>query len=156
VRAAWWQEKQDEFVNRSRCRVAAHNRSLHARFAAVHHKTVGLLGLATKPRPEARRAETGSGHVEKLRWRRTRGRITGLASGGRGLQRWRGRAMKRSATWPISPEGLYHNLSARSSVVFCLARRGLIYIRSRVYRKTIHLDYFSFSLLHKVRFFLLL
>jgi hypothetical protein len=44
VRAAWWQEKQDEVVDRSRCRVAAHNRSLHARFAAVHHKTVGLLG----------------------------------------------------------------------------------------------------------------
>jgi hypothetical protein len=28
----------------------------------------------------------------------------------------------------FAPEGLYHNLSARGSVVFCLARRGLIYI----------------------------
>jgi hypothetical protein len=27
--------------------------------------------------------------------------------------------------------GLYHNLSARGSVVFCLAREGLIYISSR-------------------------
>jgi hypothetical protein len=27
-------------VDRSRCRVAAHDRSLHAGFAAVHHKTV--------------------------------------------------------------------------------------------------------------------
>jgi hypothetical protein len=44
VRATWWQEKQDEVVDRSRCRVAAHDRSLHAGFAAVHHKTVGLLG----------------------------------------------------------------------------------------------------------------
>jgi hypothetical protein len=44
VRAAWWQEKQDEVVDRSRCRVAAHNRSLHMRFAVVHHKTIGLLG----------------------------------------------------------------------------------------------------------------
>ena len=44
VRAAWWQEKQDEVVDRSLCRVAAHDRSLHEGFAAVHHKTVGLLG----------------------------------------------------------------------------------------------------------------
>jgi hypothetical protein len=29
-------------------------------------------------------------------------------------------------------------------VVFCLARRGLIYISSRVSRQTIHLDCFSF------------
>jgi hypothetical protein len=41
-------------------------------------------------------------------------------------------------------EGLYHNLSARGSVVFFLARRGLIYISSRVSRQTIHLDCFSF------------
>jgi hypothetical protein len=44
VRAAWWQEKQDEVVDQSRCRVAAHNRSLHVGFAEVHHKTVRLLG----------------------------------------------------------------------------------------------------------------
>ena len=44
VRATWWQEKQDEVMEMSRCRVAAHDRSLHAGFAAVHHKTVGLLG----------------------------------------------------------------------------------------------------------------
>jgi hypothetical protein len=44
VRAAWWQEKQDEIVDMSRCRVAAHNRSLLAGFAAVHHKIVGSLG----------------------------------------------------------------------------------------------------------------
>jgi hypothetical protein len=67
-------------------------------FAAVHQKTIELLGGATKPRPEARRAETGSGHVEKLRCRRTRGGIAGLASGGHGLRRRRGRVMKKSAT----------------------------------------------------------
>jgi hypothetical protein len=44
VRAAWWQEKQDKVVDRSRCRVAAHDRSLHVGFAAVRHKTIGLLG----------------------------------------------------------------------------------------------------------------
>jgi hypothetical protein len=44
VRAAWWQEKQDKVVDRSRCRVAAHYRSLHVGFAAVRHKTIRLLG----------------------------------------------------------------------------------------------------------------
>jgi hypothetical protein len=39
VQAAWWQEKQDEIVDRSRCRVAAHDRSLHA----------GLQRFTTKP-----------------------------------------------------------------------------------------------------------
>jgi hypothetical protein len=45
----------------------------------------------------------------------------------------------------LHPEGLYHNLSSKGSVVFCLARRGLIHISSRVSRQTIHLDCFSFS-----------
>jgi hypothetical protein len=44
VQAAWWQENQDEVVDRSRCRVAAHDWSLQAGFAAVHLKTVMLLG----------------------------------------------------------------------------------------------------------------
>jgi hypothetical protein len=44
----------------------------------------------------------------------------------------------------FAPKGLYHNLSARGSVVFCLARRGLICISSRVSRQTIHPDCFSF------------
>jgi hypothetical protein len=43
VRAAWWQEKQDEVVDWSRWRVAAHDQSLHAGFAVVHHKTIRLL-----------------------------------------------------------------------------------------------------------------
>jgi hypothetical protein len=44
VRAAWWQEKQEEVVDWSRCRIEAHDRSLHVGFAAIHHKIVGLLG----------------------------------------------------------------------------------------------------------------
>jgi hypothetical protein len=60
------------------------------------------------------------------------------------MRQQRDRAMKKSATWPIFPKGLYHNLSARGSVVFCLARRGLIYISSMVSRQTIHPDFFSF------------
>jgi hypothetical protein len=106
VRAAWWQEKQDKVVDRSRCRVTAHDRNLHAGFAAVHHKTVGLLGWTTKLRPKARRVETGSRRAEKLRCWRTRGRIAGLALGGRGLRRRRCHAMKISATWPICPWGV--------------------------------------------------
>jgi hypothetical protein len=90
--------EQDKVINWSRCRVAAHDRSLHAGFAAVHQKTIGLLGGATKPRPEARRAETASGRTGRLRCRRTRGGISGLASGGRGLRQRRGRVMKRSST----------------------------------------------------------
>jgi hypothetical protein len=43
VGPAWWQEKQDEVMDMSRCRVAAHNRSPHAGFAAVPHKTIELL-----------------------------------------------------------------------------------------------------------------
>jgi hypothetical protein len=39
---------------------------------------------------------------------------------------------------------LYHNLSARGSVVICLAWEGLLYISSRVSRKTIRPDCFSF------------
>jgi hypothetical protein len=39
--------------------------------------------------------------------------------------------------------GLYLNLSG-GSVVICLARKGLIYISSKVSRQTIHPDCFSF------------
>jgi hypothetical protein len=37
-------EKQDEVVDQSQCRIVSHDRSLQAGFAAVHQKTVGLLG----------------------------------------------------------------------------------------------------------------
>jgi hypothetical protein len=37
-------KKLDEVMDRSRCRVAAHDQSLHVGFATVHHKIVGLLG----------------------------------------------------------------------------------------------------------------
>jgi hypothetical protein len=32
VQTPWWQENQDEVMNMRRCRIAAHNRSLHAGF----------------------------------------------------------------------------------------------------------------------------
>jgi hypothetical protein len=64
------------------------------------------------------------------------------------------RTRTAAMAWPCDEEecymtylplrGLYHNLSARGSVVFCLARRELIYISSRVSRQTIHPDCFSY------------
>jgi hypothetical protein len=63
VRAAWWQEKQDEVVDRSQCRVAAHYRSLHAGFVVVHHKTVGTW-LSHKTKTE------GSAGGDGIRMRR--------------------------------------------------------------------------------------
>jgi hypothetical protein len=66
-----------------------------------------------------------------------------------------GRMRSVVMAWPCDEEecymtylplrGLYHNLSARGSVVICLAWEGLIYVSSRVSRQTIHSDYFSFS-----------
>jgi hypothetical protein len=41
VRAAWSQEIQDKVVTQSRCRVAAHNRSLHTGFAVIHQRLSG-------------------------------------------------------------------------------------------------------------------
>jgi hypothetical protein len=105
VRAAWWQEKQGEVVDKSRCRVAAHDRSLHVGFVAVHPKIVGLLGWATEPRAEARRMETRSGSVKKLRCRGTRSGIVGLASGGRGLRRRRGCLMSNTKSSPYWSRG---------------------------------------------------
>jgi hypothetical protein len=43
VRAAWWQEKQDEVVDRSRCRVEAHDRSLKEGLWQFTTKTSGYL-----------------------------------------------------------------------------------------------------------------
>jgi hypothetical protein len=100
VRAAWWQEYQDEVEDNSRCKVTAHDRSLYAGFVAVHQKTVGFLGCATKSRLEAWWVETGSGHTEKLRCRGTHDWIAELASGGRGVWRRRGHVLR--AAWSFS------------------------------------------------------
>jgi hypothetical protein len=85
-------KKQDEVMDRSRCGVAAHDRSLHTGFAVIHQKTARATWLNHK-------TKTGgsAGCTKKLRCRRTRGGIAGLASGGRGLRKRRGRVMKKSA-----------------------------------------------------------
>jgi hypothetical protein len=74
------QEKQDEVVDRSRCRVAAHNRSLHAVFGVVHHKIGRVTWLSHKTKTGD--SAVGDGiwvHREALK-RRTRVRIARLAS----------------------------------------------------------------------------
>jgi hypothetical protein len=53
-------------------------------------KLLGFLGCATKPRPEARRTETGSGRVERLR-------SGGHASGSQGLRRGEARCGRRAS-----------------------------------------------------------
>jgi hypothetical protein len=103
VLVALWQEKQDRVVDLSRCGVVAHNQSLHAGFAAVHHKIVRLLGSATKPRREARWVETGSRRFEKFRCRGKRSGIAGFASGGRGLRRRCGRTMRNAKSSSYRP-----------------------------------------------------
>jgi hypothetical protein len=65
-----------------------------------------------------------------------------------------GRMRSAAMVWPCNEvecymaymplRGLYHNLSAGGSVVFRLAWERLTYISSRVSRKTIHSDCFSF------------
>jgi hypothetical protein len=80
VRAAWWQEKQDEVVDRSWCRVVAHNRSLHAGFAAVHRKTDRVTWLSHKTKTEGSEGGDGIQARREASKRRTRVGIARLAS----------------------------------------------------------------------------
>jgi hypothetical protein len=121
VRAAWWQEKHDEVVDRSRCRVAAHNRSLHAGFAAVHHKTGQVTWLNHK-------TKTGDSADGDGLWARREALISAIT--------WRdhracvGRTRAAAKAWPCDEEkyymtylplrGLYLNLCNRGSFVFQL------------------------------------
>jgi hypothetical protein len=83
VRAAWWREKQDEVIDQSRCRVAAHDRSLHAGFTAVHHKTVGVTWLSHKTKTGGSAGGDGIRARQEALKRATHGMIEVLALGGR-------------------------------------------------------------------------
>jgi hypothetical protein len=80
VRAAWWQEKQDEVVDRSRCRLAAHNRSLHVGFAAIHHKTGRVTWLSHKTKTGGSQGGDGIRAHRDASKRRTYVGIARLAS----------------------------------------------------------------------------
>jgi hypothetical protein len=73
-------KSKDEVVDRSRCRVPAHDQSLHAGFAAVHHKTgrVTWLNHKTKTGSSAGRDRIQA-RRETSKWR-TRIGIARLAS----------------------------------------------------------------------------
>jgi hypothetical protein len=121
VQAAWWQEKQDEVVDRSWCRVAAHNRSLHAGFAAVHHKTSQVTWLNHKTKTG------GSADGDEIRLCQEASMPAGT---------WRdhraciGRTRAVEKAWPCDEEkyymtylplrGLYLNLCNRGSFIFRL------------------------------------
>jgi hypothetical protein len=70
VRDAWWQEKQDEVVEMSQCKVAAQNRSLHVGLRRV---TIKPLGYLVEPQNQFWRL---SG------WRRVPGASRSLDAGG--------------------------------------------------------------------------
>jgi hypothetical protein len=111
----------------------------------------------------------GSPQNRRVTWLSHKTKTGGSAGGDRNRARreasmpadaWRdhracvGRTRSAATAWPCDEEecymtylplrGFYHNLSTRGSMVICLARRGLIYISSRVSRQTIHPDCFSF------------
>jgi hypothetical protein len=75
---------------------------------SLENRRVTWLSLKTKTGGSA----GGDGiRTRREAWcRRTRGGIAGLALGERGLRQRRGRAMKRSATWPICPWGVVSQL----------------------------------------------
>jgi hypothetical protein len=77
---AWWQEKQDEVVDRSRCRVAVQNQSLHAGFAAVHHKTGRVTWLSHKTKAGGSAGRDGIRARREASKQRTRIRIARFAS----------------------------------------------------------------------------
>jgi hypothetical protein len=122
VRAAWWQEKQDEVVDRSRCRVAAHNRSLHAGFAAVHHKTGRVTWLSRKTKTEGSAGGDGIRARREVSKRRTRVGIARLASRLREGRSPSIRSMVLQRHIPKVPlVGMYPTLGFRGILVFLLS-----------------------------------
>jgi hypothetical protein len=140
-----------------------------------------VQGSGSQPE-SARGVCSGSPQNRRVTWLSHKTKTGGSAGGdGIGARReasmpadaWRdrracvGRTRSAATAWPYDEKecymtylplrGLYHNLSARGSVVICLAREGLIYISSRVSKQTIHPSgLLLISLLHRVRFFLCL
>jgi hypothetical protein len=106
VRAAWWQEKQDEVVDCSRCRVATQDRSLHTGFATIHHKPTGYL---VEPQNQDQRLGGERRDLGALRSFDARGHVAGSqflrredADCGEGMAaRWRKIATWRSWPWGV-------------------------------------------------------
>jgi hypothetical protein len=124
VRTTWWQKKQDEIVDRSRCRVATHDRSPHTGFCGGSPQNCQFTWLSYKTKTG------GLAGGDEIRARRE---ASMPANTWRDRRACAGRTWSAATAWPCDEEecymtymplrGLYHNLSARGSVVFCLARR---------------------------------
>jgi hypothetical protein len=123
ARAAWWEEKQDEVVDKSWCRVAVHDRSLHAGLRRFTTKSSCYLvepqnqdwSLGGQRRdPSAPRSFNVGGHVA-----RSQGLRREDADCYKDVAvRWRGVLHDLFAL-----RGFYLNLSARSSLVICPTQR---------------------------------
>jgi hypothetical protein len=135
-----------------------------ARKARRSRRSEPVQGSGSQPE-SARGVCGGSPQNYRVTWLSHKTKIGGSA-GGDGIRArrevsmladvWRdcraciGRMQTAATAWPCDEEecymtylplrGLYHNLSARGSVVICLAREGIIYISSRFSRQTIHPD----------------
>jgi hypothetical protein len=122
VRAAWWQEKQGEVVDGSRCRVAAHNRSLHVRFEAIHHKTGRVTWLSHKTKTGGLASRNGIRVCREASKRRTRVKIARLASR---LHKERSLGIRPMVLQRLIPKvplvGVYPSLGFRGILVFQLS-----------------------------------
>jgi hypothetical protein len=122
VRAAWWQEKQDEVVDRSRCRVAAHNRSLHVGFAAVHHKTGRVTWFSHKTKT---RGSAGGDGIRARREASKRRTHVGIARLAPRLHEGRSSGIRPMVLQRHIPKvplvGVYPSLGFRGILVFRLS-----------------------------------
>jgi hypothetical protein len=115
-------KKQDEVVDQSWCRVAAHNRSLHAGFVAVHHKTGWVTSLRNKTKTGGSVGGDGIWACREASKRRTRNGIARLASG---LHEGRSPGIRPMVLQRHIPKvplvGLYPSLGFRGILVFRLS-----------------------------------
>jgi hypothetical protein len=119
VRAAWWQEKKEKVVDRSRCRVAAHD---WVCTRGLRRFTTKPLGYLVEPQNQDRRL---SGRKRDPGVRRS------FDVGGHMADRRAcvGRTQTAAKVWSCDEEecnmtylpmrGFYLNLSARGSLVIC-------------------------------------
>jgi hypothetical protein len=128
VRVAWWQEKQDEVVDMSRCSVAAHNRSL----------LMGLWWFTTKPSGYLVEPQSQDRRLDGLRWDPGVLRSFHVGDMRRDHGAYVGRTRTAAKAWPLDenihvltilpPMGVYLPSSCRGSVVIWPTRRDFTYI----------------------------
>jgi hypothetical protein len=122
VRAARWQEKQDDVMDRSRCRVAAH---AGVCTRGLWRFTIKSSGYLVDPqnqdrRLDGRRCDPGASRTFD---------VGGHAAGSRGLRREDGDCGEKDHYLTILPlRGVCLPLCSKGSLVICPTRRDFIYI----------------------------